>query len=65
VPVEDPRLRDELMDILDRSLADDANAWTLGEDGEWSRRTPGARPRSVQRELIERHRLRAAETTSH
>jgi polyphosphate kinase len=65
VPVEDPRLRDELMDILDRSLADDTNAWTLGEDGEWSRRTPGAQPRSVQRELIERHRMRAAETTSH
>ena len=64
VPVDDPRLREELLDVLDRSLADDTNAWTLGEDGGWTRRTPGEEPRSVQRELIERHRTRASETAT-
>ncbi len=61
-PVEDPRLRAELLDVLDRGLADNTNAWTLGADGEWTRRTPnGDEPRSVQRELIDRAIARAAE----
>ena len=61
VPVEDPRGQAELMEILDISLADNTNAWTLGEDGTWTRRTPdGAVPRSAQRELIELHLARAA-----
>jgi polyphosphate kinase len=59
-PVEDDRVRAELLDVLDRSFADDTNAWVLGEDGDWIRRTPEAEPRSVQRELIERHQARAA-----
>ncbi len=61
-PIEDPRVRSELVDILDRSLADDLNAWVLGEDGRWARRTPAAEPRSVQREMIEWHTSRAAES---
>ena len=61
-PVEDPRLRAELSDVLDRCLADDTNAWTLGEDGRWTRRTPGAEPRAAQPELIERHVARASES---
>jgi polyphosphate kinase len=61
-PVEDPRLRAELLDVLDRSLADNTNAWTLGADGEWTRRSPnGDEPRNVQRELIDRALARAAE----
>ena len=63
-PIEDPRVRSELVDILDRSLADDLNAWVLGEDGHWTRRTPGAEPRSVQREMIELHAARASEATT-
>ncbi len=61
-PVEDPGQRAELLDVLDRSLADDANAWELGADGVWTRLEPvGPEPRSVQRELRERHSARAAE----
>jgi len=64
VPVSDPQCRAELLDVLDRSLADNANAWELRPDGEWVRRTPGDPPRAVQRELIERAQARAAESTS-
>ena len=39
-PVEDPALRDDLLDTLERCLADDTNAWELGPDGVWRRRTP-------------------------
>jgi polyphosphate kinase len=62
VPVVDPRLRGELGDVLDRSLADNTNAWDLHDDGTWHRRVPDGEPRSVQRELIERHAARASET---
>ncbi len=61
-PVEDPRIRAELLDVLDRSLADNANAWVLGSDGSWTRRRPDDRPRNVQRELIELHEKLAAES---
>jgi polyphosphate kinase len=55
-PVEDPPLRDELMDTLERSLADEVNAWELRPDGSWERRVPdGSEPRSVQRELMAAH----------
>ncbi|HEX2467491.1 MAG TPA: polyphosphate kinase 1 [Solirubrobacterales bacterium] len=63
-PVDDAKLRAELMDVLDRSLADNTNAWVLGSDGEWSRRRPAGEPRSVQRELIDRHQARASEGAS-
>jgi polyphosphate kinase len=51
-PVEDPELRAELEDTLERCLADDTFAWTLDSDGAWTRRT--GRTRSVHRELMER-----------
>ncbi len=51
-PVEDKELRAELEDTLERCLADDTFAWTLGPDGQWQRRT--GRTRSVHRELMER-----------
>ncbi len=61
-PVDDPVLRDDLLDTLERSLADDANCWDLGPDNLWQRRTPqGPEPRSVQRELMLGHQARAAE----
>jgi polyphosphate kinase len=52
VPVETEEHRAELDDTLERCLADDTFAWTLDNDGEWSRR-PG-RTRSVHNELMER-----------
>jgi polyphosphate kinase len=61
VPAEDPRVRAELLDVLDRSLADNMNCWELGEFGTWKRRAVIGEERSVQRELMERHVARASE----
>ena len=64
-PVEDPSLRDDLLDTLERSLADDTNSWDLGPDNVWHRRKQqGHEPRSVQRELMLGHQARAAEGTA-
>jgi polyphosphate kinase len=63
-PVEDDELKAELIDVLERSLADDASAWELGTDWSWTRRTPGPEPRSVHRELMVRHAGRSAEATT-
>jgi len=52
VPIEQPELKDELEDTLERCLADDNFAWTLAADGNWTRREAGTR--SVHRELMER-----------
>jgi len=60
-PVDDPALRDDLLDTQERSLATDATAWVLQEGGEWARRTPGDPPRSVQRELMLLHAARSNE----
>ncbi|MEA2446127.1 MAG: polyphosphate kinase, partial [Thermoleophilales bacterium] len=61
-PVEDPALRDDLLDTMERCLADDTGSWELGPDGIWTRREPrGPEPRSVQRELMVGHQARAAE----
>jgi polyphosphate kinase len=64
-PVTDPRLRAELTDVLDRAFADNTNSWALDSDGRWTRRAPhdGSAPRSLQRELIERHLAHAPEPT--
>jgi polyphosphate kinase len=59
-PVRDPKLRDDLGDVLDRSFADNTNAWDLASEGTWTRRRPDGEPRNVQRELIERHTAKAA-----
>ena len=45
VPMHDDKVRAELVDILDRSLADNTNSWELDADGEWIRREPGDEPR--------------------
>ena len=59
-PVRDATLRSDLLDTLERCFADDSNAWELGQDGSWTRRTPqGPEPRSVQRELMMGHAARA------
>jgi polyphosphate kinase len=52
-----------LVEVLDRSLADNTNAWVLGEDGSWTRRHPDGTPRNVQRELIELHEARGTEAS--
>ncbi|HEX6689306.1 MAG TPA: polyphosphate kinase 1 [Solirubrobacterales bacterium] len=61
-PIEDEALRAELLDVLERCFAENANAWELGTDGDWTRLSPpeGER-RSVQEELRARHSARTAE----
>ena len=43
IPIEDEGVRQEMLEILDLSLADNAGAWTLDNEGEWKRRDPGRR----------------------
>jgi polyphosphate kinase len=63
-PIFDEKARAELVDVLDRSLADNTNCWELAADGGWNRRRSGDPPRSVQRELTERHTERAASSAT-
>ena len=44
-PVSDDKVRAELMDVLDRSLADNTNSWELNSDGGRS----GAHPATTSR----------------
>jgi len=60
-PVEDAALKAELLDVLERSLADNVNSWELDADGGWTRRQPDGEVRNVQEELMARHSARAAE----
>jgi polyphosphate kinase len=61
-PVREEALRSELLDTLERSMADDTNAWTLEPDGSWPRREPSpANPRNLHKELMARHATRAVE----
>jgi polyphosphate kinase len=58
VPIEDPALRAEVEDTLERCLADDTFAWELGPDDSWERRRGGER--CAHRELMARASERAA-----
>ena len=60
VPVEQPRLRQELVAIFDSSFADTASSWELAADGTWTRRkrAKDERVHSHQLNLQRRARLR-------
>ena len=60
-PVEDLALKAELLDVLERCLADNASSWELGSDGRWERQRPDGELRNAQEELMARHSARAAE----
>jgi polyphosphate kinase len=60
-PVEDAAVKAELLDVLERCLADNASSWELRSDGCWERQRPNGEQRSAQEELIARHSARAAE----
>ncbi len=61
-PVEDPELKAEMIDVLERCFADNANSWELDSEGIWTRTVaPEAARRSVQRELRDHYAARAAE----
>ena len=54
--VEEPEARDQLLDALERGLADEGNAWELRPDGAWERRRPDSdEPRSLHNELMAAH----------
>lgn len=60
-PVDDEIARDQILDLLERCLADNTNAWVLDSSGNWSRLSPeGGEPRNAQAELMERHLALAA-----
>jgi polyphosphate kinase len=62
-PIEDEALKAELLDVLERCFADNANAWELDTDGVWTRLVaPAGERRSVQLELREN---RSATTAEH
>jgi polyphosphate kinase len=50
-PVKDRRLADQMVDVVERCLADDTFAWDLRSDGRYERRRGGTR--SVHAELID------------
>jgi polyphosphate kinase len=61
-PVEEEEPREAILDVLERSLADNANAWELDSNGTWIRLVaPQGERRSVQEELRARYAARAAE----
>jgi len=61
-PILDPALKAEVMDVMERCIADNTNCWELDQSGSWTRLDPGnAEPRNVQQELREQHAARAAE----
>jgi polyphosphate kinase len=67
VPVEDPVLREDLLDSIERAFADDTNSWELQPDGTWVRRErdpANPEPRNIQRELMLGHLARATERES-
>ncbi len=51
-PVDDPRLKARLAEVLDANLADDTLSWELGGDGSWQKR-PTVADMSTQRRLQE------------
>jgi len=65
-PIEDPDLQVRLQEVLDVNLADDTLAWTLGDDGTWTKveTTKGMNTHLRLQELaFERARRRRQETS--
>jgi polyphosphate kinase len=61
VPIEDPRLQEEVKAILDLQLADNVKAWDMQADGSYVQRRPGKdeEPRSSQDMLMQQALERA------
>ena len=63
VPVDDDDARAQLLDTLERCLADTENSWDLDSEGAWTHRRgrvgAGQQPRDVQAELMRAHLARA------
>jgi polyphosphate kinase len=65
-PVEDMRLKREIVDLVDLNLRDDVNGWDLSSEGVWQRRTPSGDepPVCSQDELMAHYPARAAEAST-
>jgi polyphosphate kinase len=64
-PIEDPAVRDDVLDSLERCFADEVNAWELDTDGGWTHRAVSdPEPRDVHRELMLGHSARASEAAT-
>jgi polyphosphate kinase len=61
VPIENPRLQEEIQAILDLQLADNCKAWDMRPDGSYVQRhpAPGEEPRSSQELLMQQALERA------
>jgi polyphosphate kinase len=61
IPVENARLRQELVAVFDSALADNATSWELGPEGRWRRISPakGERVHNHQVNMQKRATLRA------
>ncbi|MBU0493775.1 MAG: polyphosphate kinase 1 [Chloroflexi bacterium] len=61
-PIDDPRLREDLRQMLTVMLTDNRQAWDLGADGTYVQRRPaeGTAPRGTQAVFMERTRQEAA-----
>ncbi|HEV7783838.1 MAG TPA: polyphosphate kinase, partial [Thermoanaerobaculia bacterium] len=66
VPVEDPKLKEEVQAILDLQLADNCKAWDMQSDGTYIQRqpAPGEEPRSSQELLMQRALERAGRAST-
>jgi polyphosphate kinase len=66
VPVEDPKLKEEVQAILDLQLADNCKAWDMQSDGTYIQRQPlpGEEPRSSQELLMQRALERAGRAST-
>jgi polyphosphate kinase len=62
VPIDDPRLQQELRHILDTELSDQRGAWDMQSDGSYVQRT-GMGAKHSQQQLIERTERRLKEAT--
>ncbi len=62
VPIEDPRLQNELRHVLDTQLSDQRGAWDMLPDGSYVQRT-GMGAKHCQQQLIERLERRLKEAT--
>jgi polyphosphate kinase len=65
VPIEHARSRQELSAVLDSVFSDDSHAWTLGQDGMWTRLTPSRpeKPIDHQAAMMRRAQMRARRQT--